>query len=178
MRIHAYIRNFLAVQRPVRTDILVVEAWLSDGALKTAAVLFRNGRYRTIVVAGIRSDGIAQSPARKAAERLGSLGVPPSALSTAEAPATQVHKTAAAGRAVKRWLENHPEVTSLNVFTQGSHARKTFIIFRKIIGNAYTIGIIAENAPKRPLRRWSPWYSAYLFKQLIGFVYASFWPFR
>ena len=47
-RIHA----FLAVNQPVSSDVMVVEGWLPDFALKKAVQIFKSQNYHLMVVTG------------------------------------------------------------------------------------------------------------------------------
>ncbi|MGZ5002566.1 MAG: hypothetical protein ACXWBM_05170, partial [Chthoniobacterales bacterium] len=43
---------FLAVNSPVQTDVLVVEGWIHNYAIKVAVSEFRNGNYRMVYSTG------------------------------------------------------------------------------------------------------------------------------
>ncbi len=47
-----HIQPFLSVTSPVKADVLVVEGWLPDYALKHALTEFENGSYKKIVTTG------------------------------------------------------------------------------------------------------------------------------
>ncbi|MBW4640730.1 MAG: hypothetical protein KME05_21390 [Gloeocapsa sp. UFS-A4-WI-NPMV-4B04] len=48
-----HIQPFLAISSPIKADILVVEGWLPDYALKPVLTEFKKGSYKRIVTTGI-----------------------------------------------------------------------------------------------------------------------------
>ena len=46
------IHPFLAVNAPVQAEVLVVEGWVADYALKAAVKEFKRGAYKTVYVTG------------------------------------------------------------------------------------------------------------------------------
>ena len=178
-----YVFDFLAVRRPVRTDVLVVEGWLWNSLLRRAAEQFREGGYRLVVVTGI---GVSADPSmrvQQTARRLTALGVPESCIETAGGRARRFHKTAAAGRALGKWLDARPSISAVNIVTHAPHARKTFVIYRRLLGRRIKVGIIPvmseDMATIRRRRgfRFSLGLALYFAKQLFGSIYAALWPF-
>lgn len=81
---------------------------------------------------------------------------------------------------VKEWLMvNYPDKKKLNVFTGGPHGRKSWIIYRRIFGENFDIGVISSSIQHFDVQNW--WKSQHGFsvvsRYLIGYLYALLWPF-
>lgn len=146
LSIHAY----LAVHEPIDGKILVVEGWLSDSFLKAAAVEFKNGGYSQLVTVGgpfsdTSNSNNIRTYADRSAERLRKILPYEKRMITAvPAPTASKQKTLAYAISFDDWMhENQPDLKSINVFTAGVHARKSLLIFRKVLAPDVNVGIIS-----------------------------------
>ena len=181
------LHNFLAITRPVRAEVLVVEGWLFDYMLDQAAEEFKTGNYQLLITTGCRDQfqnlperGGFAGHAEYAAAYLAGRGIDPGRIMTVPAPDVKNHRTYQAGLALKKWLAGHPGIHAINIYTGGPHARKTYTIFRRVIGRAMDTGVIACTMTHYNPRYW--WGSArgvsVTLRFFIGYLYALCWPFN
>jgi hypothetical protein len=147
------IHPFLAPDLPVASDILVVEGWVPDYALKRGLDLSVEQKSRYLLLAGgtVKSE-VNPEPgdtyANMAMKRLKRIGgdLPhvhpvPSPELTAE---PERDRTYASALAVKKWLTDQGvSVSSINVLTMGTHARRSRLLFQEAFGPEVAIGVIA-----------------------------------
>jgi uncharacterized SAM-binding protein YcdF (DUF218 family) len=140
---------FLAINRQVPASVLVVEGWLPDDSLAAAAAAFRDGAYQWIVTSGgpIEKGRVLlefNSYAELAAATLVRLGVPTNCLLVAPAPRASRNRTYQSALEVRRVLEQKKiPLNGLNVVSQGTHARRTLLVYRKVLGTDARVGVIA-----------------------------------
>jgi len=190
--------NFLAITKPITTDVLVVEGWLMDFMLDGAAAEIQKGNYRLVLVTGVKKEffeteenykhieqntGTIQRPIASTAEigasRLIQKGVAPALIEVIPVPETEGEYTFHAAMALKRWLVQKPGITRINLFTGGAHGRKSLIIYSRVLGKGITLGIISSAINHYNSRWW--WSTAAgiksVFRYFAGYLYALFWPF-
>jgi hypothetical protein len=153
--------GFLALHRPVGGPLLVVEGWMEPAALEEAAAAFRAGGYQRVVTTG---GPIEHWPgyrghatfAERAAEYLQMHGVPASALSAVPAPASAQERTFLSAVMVREWAkQNRLGVDRLDVYSYGTHARRSRLLYRIAFGPGVRVGTYAA-APSEyePLTWW------------------------
>lgn len=144
---------FLAPDRPVASEILVVEGWIPDYALKRGLDISMDQKARYLVLIGgtVRGE-VNPEPgdtyARMAMKRLQRIGgdlrhVYPVSTSKLTAEPER-DRTYGSALAVKQWFEERGvEVQSLNVLTMGTHARRSRLLFQRAFGPGVEVGVIA-----------------------------------
>lgn len=173
------IYTFLAVNRPVRGEILVVEGWLPDYALEKVIVEFRKNDYRVLITTGMPlSKGYHLSQYKNYAEisaaTLRKLGFDAGRIATVPAPLAEKERTYKAALAVKEWLlKSGYEGVSLDVYSLGVHGRRTRFLFGKALGNGRRVGIITADDIEYDPKAW--WKSSEGVKtvvsELIAYLY-------
>ena len=178
------IHGFLAVSNPVGEGVLVVEGWIPAKALEESANVFNSGHYRYLVVVGGPAQGRGGKSgdpttyADLAASRLEKLGFDTGKLVKVDVPAVSLGRTLAGATEVKRWLcSSGISVCCVDVFTLGTHARKSWVLFRYALGGGYRVGIIAGSQNSYDPRFWlvsrkGIWVVP---RNVAGYVYAKFW---
>jgi uncharacterized SAM-binding protein YcdF (DUF218 family) len=64
-------------------------------------------------------------------------------------------RTYASAVALRHWFDEHnTSIRSVNVVTEGAHARRTRLMFQKALGKDVAIGVIAIANPDYDQRRW------------------------
>jgi hypothetical protein len=176
---------FLALTKPVGGDVLVVEGWLNSYMIPEAADVYRRGTYAVVVITGLQKQGngtATEEPAAppSTARSLVLAGVPPEVIVLVPAKLVGLHKTFASAQAFRSWLNGHPEYRGVDVFTVGGHARKTYVVYRRVLGPQATVGIIAGKVQKLDVQHW--WRTRrtiyIVAKGIVGWLYAVVWPYR
>ncbi len=179
------LHDFLAITDPVQANVLVVEGWVRESAaMQEAAEEFKRGRYDVVVTVGVLSPGqeresIQEDSAELAAEQLRKLGVDDYVIEVLAVPNVNGHRTYTSALAVKHWLAHsnvHPK--GVNVFTLGTHARKSLILFKRALGEGISVGVIAGTETAYDPERW--WFSVTgiytVLRKTVGYFYAKWWP--
>jgi hypothetical protein len=178
---------FLAVTHRVNTDVLVVEGWIPRYAIRKAAEEFKTDSYQRIFTTGgpvEGSDGYTNdynTSASVGAENLKNLGIPGGVVQMVPSRALSRERTYGSAVALRDWFREHSApVQSINVLTEGAHARRTRLLYQKAFGRNVTIGIIAVSNPEFNPRQW--WHYSDGLREVIGesiaYIYARFffWP--
>jgi len=179
------IHDFLAINRPVEANILVVEGWVySHPAIREAAEEFKRGEYRLLITVGGpigEADGNSDQPssAMLVANRLQELGMDKRRIVVLAVSKVSRHRTYASALALRNWLrDSGTQTTGVNVFTIGPHARKSLVLFSRALGQGIAVGVIAGTDDDYDPDRW--WMSVrgiyVIFRKLLGYLYAVTWP--
>ena len=175
------IHSFLAVTKPIPAQLLVVEGWLHGRpALSDALEEFKKGNYELIVVVGkpYKGDIIQYAGVTTAdivSQELIKKGLEQQYLVVIPVPSVKRHRTLTRGLAVKKWIaESGREITAINVFTIGVHARKSQLLFQKALGPNIDVGIIAGKEVLYDRNYWwlSPDGIRIVSRNVIGYIYA------
>jgi hypothetical protein len=155
------IASFLSVNQPVTADVLIVEGWLPDYAMRGAVEEFKHGRYKYVVTSGEADPDLAswahpyRTWAEFAAANLEKLGIQTNYIVSAPSAFTTHDRTYTSALGVENWLEaNHSSTRSVNVYTLGAHARRTRLLFEKALGSKMKVGIFAHPDNSYNTRRW------------------------
>jgi Uncharacterized conserved protein len=178
---------FLAVTHREETDVLVVEGWVHDYAIRAGADEFRQGNYRIVYTTGGPVAGLGgylndySTSARIGAGRLRDSGVPAEQVQMVPSKVSGRDRTYSSAVALRVWFEEnkvHPK--AINVVTADMHARRTWLLFQKALGDDIKVGIIAIPNPDYDASRW--WRYSEGVREMIGesiaYIYAKFffWP--
>jgi uncharacterized SAM-binding protein YcdF (DUF218 family) len=174
---------FLAVTHRVNTDILVVEGWIHEYAIRAAVEEFRRGSYQRIFTTGGPVEGLGgyvndyQTEASVGAELLTKNGLPIESVEMVPSRVINRDRTYGSAVALRSWFRGHNLVVrSLNVMTEDVHARRSRLLFQEALGKDIKVGIISVPNPDYDSRHW--WrYSAGVkgvSSETIAYVYANF----
>lgn len=174
------IQPFLAVNAPIKADILVVEGWLPDYAIKKAVTEFKTDSYRQIVTTGIPLDRgyyltKYKSFAELAAATLMALGLEKQQIVAIPAPDLFQNRTYASAVALRDWLSlSNSKVKSINLFTFDVHACRNWLIFEQVLAPNIQVGVIAAQSLEYDSKSW--WSSSEgirsVFSEAIAYLYA------
>lgn len=156
------IHPFLAITHREKTDILVVEGWILPCTMEKAAGEFTNGGYQRVYTTGGPAAGLGKyisdysTVASIGAGLLRQAGVPAERIQMVPSLASARDRTYNAALALKMYFQtNHISPSAINVVTEGSHARRTRLLFQKAFGKEVTIGIISlPNCDYDPKHWW------------------------
>ena len=154
---------------------MIIEGWISDGFYRQAAAAFEAGRYDNILVLQASDENEERYVANTAAcndrsEILASYGVSKPLIGTLLYPATERDRTYHAAIAARDWILRHSTKKSFDVVTIGPHARRSRMMFKKVFGKDFLVGIIALNDPKYDPSHW--WRTSEGVRDVIGEVIA------
>jgi hypothetical protein len=131
----------------------------------------QNGRYYLY-------QQLSPSSAQDAAEYLISLGIPDSLVVPVVTTRKFKSRTYASALDVKHWLDSHLSGSkfTLTVFSQGPHARRSFILYKKAFKSSADIGIISGKMQEYNSSNWwrniMGWES--VLYETVGLLYVSF----
>jgi O-antigen/teichoic acid export membrane protein len=174
---------FLATTRRVDADVLVVEGWIHEYAIRVAADEFRSGSYRRVFTTGGPVVGTGryvndfQTTASVGADLLKKVGVPDESLEMVPSRTMDRDRTYGSAIALRDWIREHqPSVRRINVLTENTHARRTWLLFQRAFGRDVQVGIIAVPNVDYPANRW--WLYSQGLKDVVSesgaYLYARF----
>jgi hypothetical protein len=178
------IHAFLSKNDPVATEVLIVEGWLPDYAIEAAMEEFKNGGYKQLITVGAplpRGFYLSEynTFAELAAATLVALGFNPLQLQVVSTTYAPECRTQNAAMALKDyWASSDaPPIRSMNVFTLGPHARRTWLVFREVFPAPIQVGIIGTEVLAYDERSW--WRSSEgvrtVVAESIAYLYRRFW---
>jgi uncharacterized SAM-binding protein YcdF (DUF218 family) len=175
------VQPFLAETHRVNTNLLVVEGWIHEYAIRGALEEFRRGSYERIFTTGGPVTGSGgyindfQTSASVGAGLLKNAGVPPELVEMVPSRVMDRDRTYGSAVALREWFRQHNmAVQSINVITEDAHARRTRLLFEKALGKDVAVGVIAVPNPDYDKRRWW-WYSEGVKdvgSEALAYVYA------
>ncbi len=163
---------FLAVNRPVDAEYLVIEGWVPGYAVEEGMKEFRAHQYGRLFTTGGPSRGDAAAEAypalaELAATHLKKLGLPPDKVEPIRSPAVVRDRTYSSAVGLRKWFEEHQvPVKAVNVMTVGTHARRSRLMFEKALGGQVRVGIIAIQNQAYDPKRW--WKSSEGTKEIVS----------
>jgi hypothetical protein len=182
MAVIFFIRNiyyFLAPVDRVPAKVLVVEGSVNDHVLKYAIYEFRKGRYQWLVTTGTPLDyGSHLSEYKNTALVTGHslirMGFDSSRLIMVASQSAIHDRTFNSAVQLKLYLVmNLPQCQSMNLISQGVHARRSYLLFEKAFGNPFRVGIIAVPGGYYDGRSW--WRSSKGFREVMNEVFGYFY---
>jgi hypothetical protein len=176
------IHGFLSVNDPKPGGVLVVEGWAADYALADTVTEFNRNHYdKLYVTGGPIEQGAALSEYHTYAELatavLVKLGMSTNVMESVPAPAVVKDRTYASAVALRAcWKASGISPKTVNLMTEGSHARRSRLLFEKALGAKVAVGVIALPSRAYDPKHW--WRSSQGVRTEIGesfaYVYARF----
>ncbi len=179
---------WLAVSEPVATAnggpaaLLVVEGWLGERELDAAAAYARRRGYSRVVTSGGAIDSVSPfaSYAERAAQRLRER-LPGLQVDAVPTPQTAQDRTFASAVWVRDWARKNAVPTdTIDVYSQGAHARRSRAIYRLAFGEPTQVGIIAGMPHDIDVLHW--WTTRDAARAVLGeslslaWTHCCFWP--
>jgi uncharacterized SAM-binding protein YcdF (DUF218 family) len=173
---------FLTTTHRVNADVLVVEGWIHEYAVRAAVKEFQSNHYLRIFTTGGPVEGTGgyindyYTSASVGADLLKNAGVPPELVQMVPSRVMDRDRTYGSAVALRNWFREHNmPVSGIDVVTEDLHARRTRLLFQKALGNKVTVGVIAIPNPDYDANYW--WrYSAgvkEVISEAAAYVYAS-----
>ena len=172
--------GFLAIDCPVRGQLLVVEGWIPDYAIPGAISEFEKNGYRQLISVGGPIElgshlSDFKSYGRLAQARLIALGFNGERVVVLETGDIKKDRTYESAKAAQQWAGlNRVSMQGLDVYTLGAHARRSRLLFQKAFGEHVAVGVIgAENQSYDPGDWWKSSNGVRdVMSELIAYVYA------
>jgi hypothetical protein len=177
-----YGEAFLSLTERQPAEVLVVEGWIGRDGVRAAAREFVKFGYKYVVTSGAITTGErweegGWSFAEGAQHELIRSGVPEALIVAATARDVERQRTFESAVAVSRALQSkgiHPK--AVNIFTWGSHARRSRLVFAKVFRPDTNVGVVGWVPPNYGVAPW--WQSSDRAKDLLtesaGCVYEAF----
>jgi hypothetical protein len=177
------IHPFLAATKRVDSRDLVVEGWVHEYAVQAAVREFTIGSYTHVFVTGGPVEGNGgyvndfQTSASVGAKLLKKDGIPDVSLQMVPSRVMDRDRTYSSAVALRDWFREHDmSVRSINVLTEGAHARRTWFLFQEAFGKDVKVGIISVPSPDFDAKHW--WRSSEGVREIIdetfAYLYAKF----
>jgi hypothetical protein len=180
---------FLAPRQPVLgpdgrgARILVVEGWLDEPELDQAIAAFRGGHYERVVATGGPIENWSEfrawhSYAERAADYLRAQGLEAVAVA---APASAQDRSYLSAVVFRDWARQAGvPLDTVDVYSAGVHARRSWLIYRMALGEGVQVGVLAAWPKDYDSTRW--WKTSAGAKTVIGeslslvWTKCCFWP--
>src|SRR5215475_6021118 len=177
---------FLAITHRVDANILVVEGWIHEYAIRAAVKEFQSNHYQRVFATGGPVGGAGgyindfYTSASVGADLLKKCGLPDERLQMVPSRVMDRDRTYGSAVALRNWfLDHNMAVSGINVVTEDLHARRTRLLFQKALGKNVQVGIIAVASVDYPANRWWHYsqglknvvseFAAYLYARLLFF---------
>lgn len=178
---------FLAVTHRANTDVLVVEGWIHEYAIRAAISEFEAGHYERVYTTGGPIAGMGgyindyNTSASLGAGRLKAAGLAPNFIQMVPSRVFERDRTYSAAIALRDWFrDNHVSVHGINIVTEDVHARRSWLLFQKALGPGVKVGVIAVPNPDYDAREWYQYSEAVkeVISESVAYAYARlfFWP--
>lgn len=169
---------YLAINKPNQGDYLVVEGWLDEQSLKQALSLFQENDYRYMITTGgpdLRHiNPKHKTYAEQSAYFLLSQGLDVTKLIVIPAPASAQNRTFLSAVMVRdELLSQNKRPISMDIYTQGVHARRTYTLYKMAFRDDDNIGIYASQPDKYDLKTW--WRTSEGAKSVVTEVAGLLW---
>lgn len=175
-----HIHHFLAPNSPLKADVLVVEGWIEDYAIKSAMQEFQRGGYQKLITTGTPLEkgyhlSEYKTTAELAAATLIALGFDPDQLVAVPAPKVMRDRTAASAVALNEWIsQSNLKIKSINLYSSDVHARRSWLMFKQALAPKIQVGVISVDSDSYNPKQW--WiYSAgvrSIISEAIAYLYA------
>jgi uncharacterized SAM-binding protein YcdF (DUF218 family) len=152
---------FLAITHRVDADVLVVEGWVHQYAIRAAVDEFRSGSYERVFTTGGPVQGTGgytndyNTSASVAADLLRKNGLANGSVQMVPSRVMDRDRTYSSAVALRNWFRDHNmAVSGIDVVTEDLHARRTRLLFQKALGDKVAVGVIAIPNPDYDAKRW------------------------
>src|SRR5436309_698934 len=177
---------FLATTHRVNANILVVEGWIHEYAIRAAVKEFQSNKYQRVFTTGGPVQGTGGytndfcTSASVGADLLKKWGLPDERLQMVPSRVMDRDRTYGSAVALRNWFREHNmAVSGIDVVTEDVHARRTRLLFQKAFGKDVRVGIIGVANVDYPANRWWHYsqglknvvseFAAYLYARLLFF---------
>jgi uncharacterized SAM-binding protein YcdF (DUF218 family) len=171
---------FLAVTHRVDTNVLVVEGWIHEYAIRAALKEFQSNHYQRVFTTGGPVEGTGgyindyNTAASVGADLLRKNGLSNESLQMVPSRVMGRDRTYGSAVALRNWFREHNmPVRSINVVTENVHARRTCLLFQKALGHDVAVGVIAVTNPDYDASHWWRYSEGVkdVFAESVAYIY-------
>ena len=174
------IHSFLAYNYPIKADILVVEGWMTDEALKGALAEFKKGNYQLLITTGQtlrRGFYLAEYKtfAKLAEATLLTLGMERDKLIAISSTKINKDRTFNTVKTLSEWLlECNLKIEAINIYSEDVHTRRSWLLLKKVLDTDIKVGAIAFNTLEYDPQKWWLYSEGVkkVFLETISYIYA------
>ena len=172
---------FLAVTHRVDTNVLVVEGWIHEYAIRAAIKEFQSNHYQRVFTTGGPVEGTGgyindyNTAASVGADLLRKNGLSNELPQMVPSRVMDRDRTYGSAVALRNWFREHNmPVRSINVVTEDVHARRTCLLFQKALGHNVAVGVIAVTNPDYDASHWWRYSEGVkaVFAESVAYIYA------
>ena len=178
---------FLATTHRVDTNVLVVEGWVHEYAIRAAVEEFRNNSYQRVFATGGPVEGHGgyindyYTAASVGADLLKRSGLSDESVQMVPSRVMDRDRTYGSAVALRNWFREHNmPVRGINLVTENVHARRSRLLFHEALGKDVTVGIIAVPNPDYDSTHWWRYSEGVkdVVSETVAFIYAKllFYP--
>jgi hypothetical protein len=176
------IRNAYSILAPVhreKTDVLVLEGFVSDYLMEEAIREFRTGKYSILITTGtpleLGSLLVAYgNTAELAAATLKKMGFDSTRLVSVATTNIQNDRTYNSALELKSWIQkNRPQTSAINLMTMSVHGARSQLLFRYALGDSVKVGIISLNNFYYGPHSW--WKNSKGFREVMNEIFGYFY---
>ncbi len=173
---------FLSVTRPVDSKVLVLEGWLPDYTIQKLMEIYHEDNYEHLIITGLPTHKgyyVTQfnNSAEIALKSLNMFGFDTVGVGKVTIPKSiQIDRTYTTALALEEYLKSVlPDIKSVNIFTLGSHARRSRLLYKRALRPDIKVGIIAADNREYDKNKW--WGSSRGFRtvsnEALGYLYVK-----
>jgi hypothetical protein len=156
--VHFSYSGFPEKTKKTDANILTVEGWLPTPDLEKVKNEFQHGGYDILIITGLnylenyyqvsrdeknRLINTFNSNAEFTRNELIIMGIDSSRIIAVPGEGTYINRTLKSALAFRNWLKaSKCQVKGINIISFGPHARRKWMIYSKILGKDYNVGII------------------------------------
>jgi uncharacterized SAM-binding protein YcdF (DUF218 family) len=152
---------FLAITHRVNANILVVEGWIHEYAIRAAVKEFQSNHYQHVFTTGGPVVGVGgyindfYTSASVGADLLRRNGLANGSVQEVPSRIMDRDRTYGSALALRNWFREHNmAVSGVDIVTEDLHARRTRLLFQKALGDKVAVGVIAVPNPDYDPKRW------------------------
>ena len=178
----AMLYPFLAVNKPVGADVMVVEGWLPDYALEIVVAEFQKGDYELLVTTGgdlAKGSYLSKygNFADLTAATLIATGFDKEKIISIPSPKVNKDRTYETALRLQQWLhKNKPSIDAIDIYSLGPHGRRTWLLFDLVLGGEIQVGIVSLEGRDYEADSW--WRSSSgvrtMLNETIAYIYVRF----
>jgi hypothetical protein len=152
-------------------DLFIYKVCLGSNCIPARHAAVRYDRGKLDGKAVFRTN--YRSEAEESAEFITQQGIDTSLVRSLTAPPVDYERTFTAALEVKRSLPS--SVTAINVFSEGVHARRSQLVYQRMMGDSVQVGVVAASSRNQQPQNW--WKEGgsrnYVLVQLAKYLYAK-----